>query len=111
MSSCETNAIDVGCSKVPLKWLLSGSTAPVGTGALADKAAGAEDIKLDLSGIRASDDDLGGDDKPDAAVLSARYGIAPGLDVGTSYLWADRDDEANGSQDGSVIAVGLNVSF
>jgi len=57
------------------------------------------------------DVDVGGEDELDAAVVSARYGIAPGLDVGASLLWADWDDEANGSQDGNVFAAGLNVSF
>lgn len=57
------------------------------------------------------DVDVGGDDELDAAVVSARYGIAPGLDIGASVLWADWDDEANGSQDGTVFAAGLNVSF
>lgn len=54
---------------------------------------------------------VSGDDQLDSAVLSTRYKVAPGLDVGGSLLWADWDDEVNGSQDGYVAAIGLNVSF
>ncbi len=54
---------------------------------------------------------IGGDDQLDSVVLSTRYAIGPGLDLGASLLWADWDDEANGSQDGYVAAAGLNISF
>lgn len=54
---------------------------------------------------------IDGDDKLDSVVLSTRYAIGPGLDLGASLLWADWDDEANGSQDGYVAAAGLNISF
>ncbi len=54
---------------------------------------------------------VSGDDQLDSAVLSTRYQVGPGLDIGGSLLWADWDDEVNGSQNGYVAAVGLNVSF
>ncbi len=54
---------------------------------------------------------IGGEDSLDSVVLSTRYKIGPGLDAGASLLWADWDDEVNGSQDGYVVAMGLTVSF
>lgn len=54
---------------------------------------------------------ISGDDQLDAAVLSTRYKIGPGVDVGASLLWSDWDDEVNGSQDGYVVAAGITVSF
>lgn len=67
MGSYDTNAIGVGRAKVPLKWVLSGSTALVGAGALADTAtaAEAEGIQLDLSGFLISDYGIGGVDEAD----------------------------------------------
>jgi len=55
--------------------------------------------------------DDGGEDELISVVGSTRYHVGSGLDVGASILWADWDDEANGSQDGIVFATGINVSF
>jgi len=57
------------------------------------------------------DTDNDGEDELNSFVVSTRYKIGSGLDVGASVLWADWDDEANGSQDGLVFASGLNISF
>jgi len=53
----------------------------------------------------------GDDDELDVAQGSVGYTLGPGVDLSGSVIYADWDDEINGSQDGISVASGFKLSF